>query len=101
MSSAPIFEYFLQGVLPLLLTWLMAELIRLARRKAGQVQDEALRATLLELVRAAEQMIPGPSAGQAKFNHVRALAPAGTTREQIEAAVQVLNAQQPGQGGSK
>jgi hypothetical protein len=98
MSLSQLSEAFFQGILPILLTWLTAELIRLARKKAQEVQDGILRERLLELVRAAEQMIPGPSAGQARFNHVRALAPLGTTREQIEAAVQVLNAQQRKRG---
>lgn len=96
-----IFEWFLQAVLPLMLTWLMAELIRLARRKAQEVEDAILRAKLLELVRAAEQMIPDPGAGQARFNHVRALAPLDTTREQIEAAVQLLNTEKRQGGESK
>ena len=101
MSPASIYECFLQVLVPILLTWLMAELIRLARRKAQLVQDAMLRGKLLELVRAAEQMIPGPGAGQARFNHVRALAPLDTTREQIEAAVHILNSQQRKRGGFK
>jgi len=96
-----VFEWFLRTVLPLLLTWLMAELIRLARRKAQEVEDAILRAKLLELVRAAEQMIPDPGAGQARFNHVRALVPLNTTREQIEAAVQLLNTEKRRGGESR
>ena len=101
MSLAPIYDYVLYAILPVLLTWLMAELIRLARRKAQEVEDVMLRAKLLELVRAAEQMIPDPGAGQARFNHVRAVAPLDTTREQIEAAVQVLKMQKRPGGESK
>ena len=87
MELSTILEYFTKIVLPLLLTWIMGELIRLARSKTAEVQDEILRAKLLELVRAAEQMIPGHRAGQARFNQVRAGAPLDITREQIEAAV--------------
>jgi phage terminase Nu1 subunit (DNA packaging protein) len=81
-------ESFQKYVLPVLISWAIAEAIRLARVYAAKIKDEALRAHLEELVAAAEQMVPKTqaNANDAKLAQVQAAVPK-VPRENIEAAV--------------
>ena len=79
----------LEYLLPIILIWAMAEGIRLARTYAAKVADETLRAKLLDLVRAAEALIPERGSGSRKLQLVQdAMPKAGI--HQIEAAVRTM-----------
>jgi hypothetical protein len=76
----------LQAILPAAGTVLLVALIAVARQYAAKIKDERLRALVLALVKAAEQ-IYGAKKGTEKKAYVEANAPKSVTPAVIEAAV--------------
>lgn len=86
-----VWKQVVEVVLPVVLVWLVGELIRVARVYAAKVSDETFRTFLLDMVKAAEQMFASVSGkqGEAKMEMVKALVPKATV-EDIEAAVKSM-----------
>ncbi len=79
-------DILLNMVVPGLSAVLMAALFEVARQYAARIKQERLRALVLALVKAAEQ-IYGDGAGADKREYVMRRVPKGVTLPLVEAAV--------------